>query len=180
MEKIVQLPNKILREVSKEVKLPLSNEDKRIAEEMIKYIDESQMEGSPVREGIGIAAIQMGHLKRMFYVNVPGAEGEEPFKEFFINPKFTAISKGGAALEFGEGCLSVPVEHEGQSGLVHRKYSVEIEAYSYFSNKIIKMKKAGFDAIVLQHEMDHLDGKLFIDRINNSDPMQVLDDEEII
>lgn len=180
MDKIVKLPNKILREVSKEVKLPLSKEDEIIVEEMIKYIDDSQIEGSPVREGIGIAAIQMGHLKRMFYVNVPNEDGDEPFREFFINPKFTSMSKGGAALEFGEGCLSVPVEHHGQVGLVHRKYAVEIEAYSYFSKKVIKMKKSGFDAIVLQHEMDHLDGKLFIDRIDHSEPMLLLDNEELI
>lgn len=177
--KITKLPNKILRQRSLEVSLPLSKEDQKIADNMIKYIVKSQEKDSKLREGIGIAAVQMGHLKRMFYVNMP-VQGQENFEEFLINPKITATSKQFAALEVGEGCLSIDSSTKGQAGLVHRKNKIAIQGYSYLTKQEVEINLEGVLAIVFQHEMDHLDGKLFIDRIDHKEPFEPKEDEVII
>ncbi|WP_127942941.1 peptide deformylase [Mycoplasma sp. ATU-Cv-703] len=164
--KIILLPNKKLRSVSAKVKLPLSEADQKLAEQMIHYVDSSQKKDSSLREGIGIAAVQMGHLKRMFYVNVPPGEFHRGLREFLINPEITAYSPSYAALEQGEGCLSVDPERDDQAGLVHRRFKVVIQGYSYLNQKKVTHHLTGVLAIVFQHEMDHLDGKLYLDRID--------------
>ncbi len=163
--KIIQLPNKKLRQISKQVTLPLSEEDEKVVKMMIDHIDESQQKDTNKRPGIGIAAIQMGFLKRMFYVNVPKSEFSEPLRDFLINPEIISESISTAALSGGEGCLSIN-EKDDEDGLVHRKFKVVIKGYSYFAKKNVEYTKTGMLAIVFQHEMDHLNGKLYIDRIN--------------
>lgn len=180
MRKIILLPNKKLREISVEVQLPLSDEDIKLAEEMIDYIDTSGLPNSGVRPGIGVAAVQLGELKRMFYINLQSEDEPNAFREFLINPVFTAESEAEAALDSGEGCLSVSEDHPDQEGLVHRKERVRVKGYSYLQKKEVEFTKSGFEAIVLQHEMDHLNGKLFIDRINKKDKWTPHKNEELI
>ena len=163
--KIIQLPNKKLRKVSVEVKLPLNEEDEKIVKMMIEHIDQSQQPDATTRPGIGIAAIQMGFLKRMFYVNVPSSDINEPLRDFLINPQIISESISKTALSGGEGCLSVN-ERDDEEGLVHRQFKIMIKGYSYFAKQEVQYTKAGMLAIVLQHEMDHLNGKLYIDRID--------------
>ena len=175
--KIIKTPNKTLFKKSEEVKLPLSPEDEMLAMEMIKHIDDSQKENSKHRPGIGLAAVQFGQLKKMIYINVKGED--ETFREFLINPRVVGKSVRPAALQFGEGCLSVS-EKEEHSGLVHRKNKVIIKAYSLFKKKEVTITKTGFFAIVLQHEMDHLDGKLFYQNIETKNPFEPKENEVLI
>lgn len=178
--KLTILPDPKLRQKSLEVALPLSKEDQAIIDDMIYYVDESQKEGSTLRSGIGIAAVQLGHLKRMFYINVVyNSEGDQ-FRDVIINPRMSFQSSTPAALQNGEGCLSVDEEADGQEGLVHRKNRVIVKGYSYFDKKEKEWDVTGFLAIVFQHEYDHLEGRLFIDRINKKDKNTPLKNEVLI
>ena len=177
--KLTILPDQKLRQRSQEVILPISDEDQRIIDEMIEYVDSSQLEGSTLRPGIGIAAVQLGYLKRMFYIHVEYAPNKI-FRDVIINPVKIGESETYAALSNGEGCLSVAEEANGQEGLVHRKNRVIIKGYSYFNKKEMEFDVNNFLAIVFQHEYDHLDGKLFIDRINKKDKNTPLKGEILI
>lgn len=183
--KLVELPEKILRKKSKEVKIPLSKEDEELAKKMIYHIDESQKEDSKLgfRSGVGVAAIQYGIAKRMFYININnetinGAKIED-FRDVLINPKVLATSEYEVSLP-GEGCLSVGDNIKNQEGYVYRKKRIVLEAYSYFEKKVKHYDLVDYAAIVAQHEFDHLEGKLFIDRINKKDPFVIKDDSEIL
>lgn len=178
--KLTKYPNKILREKTTKVEFPLSDEIKKIADGMISHIDESQTEESKLRAGIGIAAPQVGHSLKMFYVNVPEDSNSEGFKEFLINPEIIGHSERYAALSTGEGCLSVDFEDERTQGLVHRYNKIIIKGYSYLQEKEVTITKVGYHAIVLQHEYDHLMGKLFIDRINKKTPWAEKTNEVLI
>lgn len=175
---IVELPNSILHKKSLPVTLPLSDGDKVIAEEMINYIKASNEPGSQLRSGIGIAAVQLGYLKQMFYVKIKIDE-ENQFEELLINPKILKTA-GKAALEGGEGCLSVGETVGNQTGLVHRALKITVIGYSYFKNDWIQYELEGLLAIVFQHEIDHLNGKLFFERINQKKRDTPLKDEVLI
>lgn len=178
--KLVTLPAKILRQKSEKVTLPLSDEKIKLIEDMIKHIDDSQQPGSTERAGVGISAVQVGALDRIYYINAPASDGESPWRDCLINPVITKTSKEKAALEGGEGCLSVGDEVPGQEGIVHRNFQVTVEYYSYLHKKQMRVTKKGYQAIIIQHEQDHLNGRLFIDRINKFEPWLVSDDEILI
>ncbi|WGI36688.1 peptide deformylase [Mesomycoplasma lagogenitalium] len=179
--KIIQLPNKILRQKSIDVPWPLNEEDEKLAQQMIDHIDYSQEEGQTMyRPGVGVAAVQYGILKNMFYVNVNNGKDDIIFKDVIINPKVLGTSESELALHHGEGCLSVGENWPNQEGFVRRKKVIKVEGYSYFD----KVKKvwtvSDYVAIVFQHELDHLQGKLFIDRINKKAPWKKVDKLETI
>lgn len=178
--KLTMLPDKKVRTKSEEVKFPLTQDKIELIEGMIEHIDESQKPGSKNRPGVGIAAVQVGHLDRMFYINAPESDGQPEFREFLINPKIIKMSKKLAALEHGEGCLSVGDEIPLQEGLVHRVWEVTVQGYSYFSKKEVTITKHGYHAIIIQHEQDHLNGKLFIDRINQLNKWEALNKEKLV
>ncbi|TDV24308.1 peptide deformylase [Mycoplasmopsis mustelae] len=167
---IVQLPDAVLRKKSKDVPIPLRPEDVELAEKMIYHIDDSQQKNSQFRAGVGVAAVQYGILKNVFYVYVTDANNQVAFKDVLFNPKVFARSDKQIALSEGEGCLSVKESHPNQEGLVHRSYKIVVDAYSYYQRKYLRYELQGYLAIVFQHELDHLNGKLFIDRINKKDP----------
>ncbi|MCP4336764.1 MAG: peptide deformylase [Mycoplasma sp.] len=171
--KINEIPvdKKILRKELNEVTFPISKENKKIADWMINYIDESQKPGFEDRAGVGIAANQIGVDLKMFYVNIPLDNGTK-YIEFLINPKFKAMGAVDAALEGGEGCLSVPENWPNTIGYVNRKFKVIITGYSYLQKKEVTITKVGYPAIVLQHEMDHINGGLFYDKINQKNPWE--------
>ncbi|UUD35444.1 peptide deformylase [Mycoplasmopsis caviae] len=183
--KLVQLPEKILRKKSKEVKIPLSEEDDKLAQKMIWHIDESQKNDSKMgfRPGVGVAAIQYGIPKQMFYINInnESINGRkiDDFRDVLINPKIIATSEYEVSLK-GEGCLSVGDNIKNQEGYVYRKKRIVVEAYSYFDKEVKTYDFNNYAAIVAQHELDHLDGKLFIDRINKKEPFKVRKNSEIL
>src|SRR3989338_9556391 len=143
---IITLANDILRKKSKEVSL------KRIkSPEILDLIKKMRAEVKKA-DGIGLAAVQIGILERVILVLVDGE-----FKAF-INPKI--IKKSWKKIAIEEACLSVP----GKSGYVRRHQTIVVQALDENGNKI-KPKFDELPAIILQHEIDHLNGILFIDKI---------------
>ena len=168
--KIVQLPEKVLREKSKDVVLPLSDEDIELAEKMIYHVEDSIKPGSKFRPAVGVAAVQYGIPKKMFYIYIEDGNGEVLFRDLLINPKIISKSSNLVALKEGEGCLSVKETDKNQKGYVRRSLRIIVEGYSYFEKKVVRHDKSNYVAIVLQHELDHLEGKLFIDHIDQKKP----------
>ena len=177
--KIVKDSNPIMRQKSLPVSLPLSVEDKKTLDDMLEYLKLSQDEDYAakhnIRAGVGIAAIQIGILKRMFCVYYETEDGITQYQ--LVNPKIVEYSVKKCALQNGEGCLSVDGEHPGLS---HRFYKIKMAAFDALTNQDIVITARGFDAVVLQHEYDHLDGKFFYDRIDKNNPNQPLVNEELI
>ena len=177
--KIVKDSNPIMRKKSEPVALPLSEEDKKTLDDMLEYLklsqDEEYAKKHNLRAGVGIAAIQIGLLKRMFCIYYETEGGVVQYQ--LVNPKIIEYSVKKCALSNGEGCLSVDGEHPGLS---HRYYKIKMAAFDALTNQDIIITARGFDAIVLQHEYDHLDGKFFYDRIDKNNPNQQLINEELI
>jgi len=107
-------------------------------------------------QGIGLSANQAGHTFRMFVAEVPGPQGGMKFYAVF-NPKIEKT--GGDNISFEEGCLSIPLTW----GPVERPERVTLAGFDK-TGKPLKIKAWGLLARVFQHEMDHLEGKLFIDK----------------
>lgn len=110
------------------------------------------VETMKVADGVGLAAPQIGVGKRIFVADT------EDGPIALINPEFTKMSKRTDRYE--EGCLSIP----GKFGIVRRSREVEVKALTT-SGEEIRFAATGFFARVMQHEMDHLDGILYVDRI---------------
>ena len=167
--KILDEKNKILHKVSKDVTFPVSKEDRKLASDTIKYLemsqDESIAEKYNLRAGMGMAFVQLGHLKRIFVI--ANEREDHTFDEYvIINPKIISRSEELIYVDEGEGCLSVnrPVK-----GIVPRCARVTVEYYDYEGNK--KTIRVREDlAVAFQHEIDHLDGILFTDKIDPKDP----------
>ena len=177
--KIVKDNNPIMRQKSLPVEMPLSKEDKETLDNMLEYLKLSQNEDYAakhnIKTGIGLAAIQIGLLKRMFVVYY--GEGEDLVQYQLVNPKIIEYSLRKCALKNGEGCLSVDNDHEGYA---HRYYKIKMEAYDALTDQNIVITARGFDAVVLQHEYDHLDGVFYYDRINKDKPLRQFMNEELI
>lgn len=109
--------------------------------------------------GVGLAAPQVNLPIRLFLVDTSDSEEEAPFKGVFINAQI--IEETGEPWGFTEGCLSIPEVREE----VFRKPNV---LFSYYDENWIKHEKevSGFAARVVQHEYDHIEGKLFTEKIN--------------
>lgn len=178
--KIFKDSNPIMRKKSLPVEMPLSKEDRETLDFMLSYLiksqDEDYAQKHNVRAGVGIAAIQIGILKRMFAIYYKKDENEIVQYQL-VNPRIIETSVKKCALEKGEGCLSVDKDHPG---LVHRYYKIKIEAFDALTNKDVVITASGYDAIVLQHEYDHLDGVFYYDHINQKNLNGVLPNEEII
>ncbi len=168
-KEILDEKDKRLREISKEVVFPLTKEDKELIKKMITYLTDSQIEEKAekydLRPGMGLAAVQLGVLKRYFVVVHEVEEGV--FDTYvLINPKIISNSEEMIYVELGEGCLSVNREVEG---IVPRYARVTVEAYDENGQKI-RVRGREELAIAFQHEIDHLNGILFTDHIDKNDP----------
>lgn len=169
--RITQLPNKILRKRSQEVTFPLNDQVELFIRKLIYHIDESQKPGSIFRAGVGVAAVQQGRLLRIFYINsLYMARASDRLRDVVINPVVISHSDDMVALASGEGCLSVPEHIPHQKGYVPRYQQITVEGYSYTHKRVMQYHAEGYLAVVFQHELDHLEGLLFIDRINKQDP----------
>ena len=173
---ILDEKDKRLRTISKEVTFPLTKKDKETIDIMIEYLKNSQIdelaEKYDLRPGMGMSAIQLGIAKRYFVVVNELSDPEDEEKEFetyvLINPKIISNSMEQIYVEEGEGCLSVnrPVE-----GIVPRYARVTMEAYDMDGNKI-QVRGREELAICFQHELDHLNGILFVDHIDSKNPFK--------
>jgi len=169
--KVIQDPNPILRKRALPVSLPLSEEDSNLLKGLLKYVHQSQdktyAEKHQIREGIGLAAPQVGISKRLTAISYQ--RGEIKTEYMLANPIIVSQSVKQIAMTSGEGCLSVPSEHPGY---VYRANKISVKAFDLIQNKEILIHAEGFDAIVLQHEIDHLNGILFYDYLDKKDPFK--------
>lgn len=144
---VVTLGKEVLREKAKPVET-FDAELENIINEMFALMDE--------RRGVGLAAPQVGISRRFFITNAPDDK-----KRVFINPEIIATSQKTVKAE--EGCLSLP----GVWGNVERSVAISIQAYDV-KGKIFRLNAEDWLARVIQHEYDHLDGKLFVDRMSDN------------
>ncbi|MDD4063047.1 MAG: peptide deformylase [Bacilli bacterium] len=167
-----------LRIPSKEVSLPLSDEDIKTLELMNEYLlngyDEEKTKKYGIRPGVGLSAVQIDVLKRMFIIMAYDEKGV--FHHYaVINPKIISESIELTYLKSGEGCLSVDRQVDG---LIFRPRRIKANVYLYdFLEKKVtykQLKLKDYLAIIFQHEYDHLKGILFVDRINKENPFLIL------
>ena len=176
--KIVKDNATSIRAKSVEVENPNSEEMIALLNEMHDYLvasqDESIREKYKMREGVGLAAPQIGKNIRALVVYYPtyDEDGNEVgcVDHRLINPKIILESVKECYLNGGEGCLSVDAEHKGY---VYRKNKIQVRAFNAVTRKEEIITARGYEAIVLQHEIDHLNGVLFYDRIDKIDPFKV-------
>ena len=171
MRDILDEKEKILHTKSEEVTFPLTEEDKKTIKDIIEMLTNSQIpelsEKYHLRPGMGLAAIQLGIPKRYFVVVHEYEPGK--FDNYvLINPKIVSTSEEMIYVGEGEGCLSVnrPVE-----GIVPRHARVTLEAFDEDGNKI-RVRGREELAIAFQHELDHLNGILFTDKIDKNNPFK--------
>ncbi|NIP60801.1 MAG: peptide deformylase [Gemmatimonadetes bacterium] len=113
-------------------------------------------------DGIGLAAPQIGVSLRLFVIDVPEdhvERGQEAFRAAVVNPRVVEVAE--ETEKAPEGCLSIP----GLEGVVERPSGVVIEAFDP-EGEPMRIEAGGLVARALQHEIDHLDGVLFIDRVS--------------
>ena len=166
---ILDEKDKRLRKKSVDVSFPLSNEDKELIKRAIDELTYSQIEEYAdkynLRPGMGLAFPQLGLNKRIIIIVHEVEDGI--FDEYvFVNPKIVSYSNEMIAADVGEGCLSVNRDVEGH---VPRYARVTVEGYDIDGNKI-KIRAREELSIAFQHEIDHLNGILFYDRINKDKP----------
>lgn len=148
---VIQYPHPTLRHVSRPVK-KLDATLRGWVSEMFDLMYK--------HKGIGLAANQVDLPYRLFIVNLKGEKTKSSDEFVFVNP---VISKPKGLEEAEEGCLSIP----GLYVNVRRPAQVTISGYD-LAGKPLKMDLDGLFARVVQHETDHLDGRLFIDRLNST------------
>lgn len=171
---ILDEKNKLLHTKSEIVTFPLSDEDKKTIDDMIEYLRNSQIDELAkkykLRPGMGMAAIQLGIPKRYFTVVY-----ENEYNDFdiyvVINPEIISSSSEKIYVEEGEGCLSV---NRPTEGIIPRAARITVQGYDINGNKI-KLRVREEIAIAFQHEIDHLDGILFTDRIDKKNPYKDAD-----
>lgn len=166
---ILDEKDKRLRMMSEEVTFPLSNEDKTNIKNMLEYLKISQIdewrEKYNLRAGMGLSYIQIGIPKRIFVV-VDEVEENEFENYILINPKIVSNSEELIYVGEGEGCLSVNREVEG---IVPRYARITVEAYDLEGNPFTIRVREDL-SIAFQHELDHLNGILFVDKIDPKNP----------
>ncbi len=172
--KILDEKNKILHQKSTEVTFPLTAKQKQDIKDMITYLTMSQIEEEQekynLRAGMGLAYVQIGVPKRIFVIVEELEDGS--FKNYVvINPEIISQSEEMIFVGEGEGCLSVNREVEG---IVPRCARITVKAYDE-TGKEYKIRVREDIAVAFQHEIDHLNGILFTERINKNNPYQNID-----
>ena len=149
VKQILIEPNKLLRQISKPVE-KVGDEERALMDDML-----DTMYDAP---GIGLAAVQIGIPKRIIVMDISRDENKkEP--RFFVNPVIK--NKNEEKAKYEEGCLSVP----DQFAEIERPNSCDVEYLDYEGKKQL-LKAEGLLATCIQHEMDHLEGILFIDYLS--------------
>ncbi len=176
---IIKDSDPLIRTKSEDVTLPLNKEDKELLTQMITYVrdstDEEKIEAYDLKPAVGIAAIQCGVAKKMLAIVLH--DGDETIEYALVNPKIISHSKQFAYLKGGEGCLSVEMFHEGY---VPRAARITVEGYDMLRDEHIRIRARNYEAIVLQHEMDHFNGVLYYDHINKQNPFTEIEDAIVI
>ena len=148
---ILLVPHPILRQKAKKLK-SVTEEDIKIANLM--------MEAMIKAPGVGLAANQVGILKQIVTINFEDQDNNKKANYILFNPKIIQYSQETVVME--EGCLSLPEQYAD----VERPKEIVLE-YIDENNNTIKKKIDGYEARILQHEIDHLSGKLFVDYLSS-------------
>lgn len=170
--KIVKDSNPNLRNKCEEVS-EITPEIISFVNEMHDYLVASQDEAISkkynIREGVGLAAPQVGRNIRalVVYFEEETDEGPRVIDHRLINPKIILESVKECYLAGGEGCLSVDDPHEGY---VYRHNKIQVRAFNAQTMKEEIITARGYEAVVLQHEIDHLSGILYYDHIDKKNP----------
>lgn len=154
-----------IREIGDDLLRKKSRQIEVIDEKVLQLLDDMYETLKQTADGVGIAAPQVGVLKRAIIVDLSEEDGPGPYK--LINP---VIVKRSGEQVCREGCLSVP----GKLGDVIRPKKVTVEALNEKGEKVV-IKAEDILAVVLSHEIDHLDGILFVDR---ADELFDIEEEE--
>lgn len=182
MDDIVREGHPALREVAAEVTFPLTEEELQLAKEMLAFLRNSQdpaiAEEYELRAGVGLAAPQLAVSKRIIALLIPGEYEDEPpvLDQVMVNPKIISHSVESACLKDGEGCLSVDRD---VPGFVVRHSRITV-TYQDLEGNTCKKRFKGYPAIVIQHEIDHLNGIMFFDYINEEEPFRLGEDVKTI
>ena len=163
--------SKVLRTKSSDISFPLSGKDKKLIKDMMDYLELSQIEESRekhnLRAGMGMAFIQLGIPKRIFVI-VQEMEDNTFERHVVINPRIKSQSEEMIYVSEGEGCLSITRETEG---IVPRYARMRIIANNEKGEEFeIRVREEL--AVAFQHELDHLDGILFVDKIDKKNPFK--------
>jgi len=184
MRDIIREGHPTLRKRAEELSFPLDEKTLKTAQDMMQFLVNSQdpeiAERFQLRAGVGLAAPQINVSKRMTAVLIPSDDPDKEediiFQDVLINPVITRQSVQEACLKEGEGCLSVDRDVEG---FVPRSSRITLEYFTTEGEKkTIKLK--GYPAIVVQHEVDHLNGVMFYDHINEENPFAMKENLQII
>ena len=148
---ILLVPNPILRQKAHKLET-INEEDIKIANQMMQT-----MINAP---GVGLAANQVGILKQIVTINFEDKQNNKQSKYTLFNPSIIKYSKEKIIME--EGCLSLPEQYAD----IKRPKDIVVE-YIDENKKIVKKAVDGYEARILQHEIDHLSGKLFVDYLSS-------------
>ena len=171
---ILDEKDKRLRLSNEEVTFPMNLEDKKMIKDMLEHLRLSQIEEYSckydLRPGMGLAAPQVGINKRFFVVCHEYDDGK--FNDYVVvNPKVVSHSEELIYASEGEGCLSVNRDIEG---IVPRYARVTVEGFDE-EGKSVRYRVREELAIAFQHEIDHLNGILFLDHIDQNNPYKNMD-----
>lgn len=170
MKDFVAEKHQMLHQPVEELSLPPTEEDLAELQAMLDYLRNSQDEHVAkkykLRPGTGLSANQVGIPKRMFAAKYEDEKGQS-FEYQLINPKIISHSTNIICIPEGEGCLSVNREVFGQ---VPRYEKIKVRAYNE-KGELVTLAFKGFGSILMQHEIDHLNGIMFYDRIDKNRPI---------
>jgi peptide deformylase len=149
LREILIVPDPILKQVSKPV---------AVVDDELRALMDDMLETMYAAPGIGLAAVQIGVPKRVIVMDIAGKD-EPKAPRYFVNPEILWASEETAPYE--EGCLSVPEIYDE----VERPAQVKLR-YLNYAGETVEEDAEGLFAVCIQHEMDHLDGVLFIDHLS--------------
>lgn len=169
MSDILDEKESVLHKVCEDATFPLDDSDIKLINDSIEYLrlsqDEEYAKMHNLRGGMGLAFPQLGVLKRIFVISYKQDDGT--FTEYtVINPKIVSESEELIYVEEGEGCLSV---NRDVQGIVPRHARVTVEYLDEKGKKCSSRVREEI-AIAFQHEIDHLNGILFVDKIDLKNP----------
>jgi len=159
IREIITVPDSRLKEVSKPVEGGVTDEIRELMDDMLETMYDAP--------GIGLAAIQIGVPLRVIVMDL-AKEGEEAQPRYFVNPEILPLTEDKAPYE--EGCLSVPDIFEE----VERPTECRVK-YLDYDGKEVEEIATGMYAVCIQHEMDHLEGTLFIDYLSRLKRQRAVD-----
>lgn len=172
----VEQNNEILHRRIKKVIFPINEELKiqllAMREYIVDSLDEEKCEKYNLSPAVGIAANQIGIDARAFVLYIEDENEKIIFDEIIINPVILSHSAQESFISAGEGCLSVKETH---GGYIYRKRKIKVSFFTLNNEKKI-MELDGFISVAFQHEMDHLNGILYIDRIDQQNPLKRKED----